>query len=116
MLPLPLVDFVSRLELSVKRGISRMSSIVSDVGGTNARFAVAAGAGTNLSNIWTAKCADFPTIETAVEAYRETLGAVKSTYLDAMVIAVAGPVNAETVDVTNNHWLFNKHDLLTSSP
>ena len=114
MWPLPLFDFVSRLELSVKRGICRMSSIVSDVGGTNARFAVAAGAGTNLSNIWTAKCADFPTIETAVEAYRETLGAVKSTYLDAMVIAVAGPVNAETVDVTNNHWLFNKHDLLTS--
>ena len=30
-----------------------------------------------------------------------------------MAIAVAGPVNAETVDVTNNHWLFNKHDLLT---
>ena len=31
-----------------------------------------------------------------------------------MAIAVAGPVNAETVDVTNNHWLFNKRDLLIS--
>jgi glucokinase len=90
-----------------------MSSIVSDVGGTNARFALAAGAGAGLSDIWTAKCADFPTIEAAVEAYRETLGAAKSARLDAMAIAVAGPVNAETVDVTNNHWLFNKHDLLS---
>ena len=70
-----------------------MSSIVSDVGGTNARFAAGAGAG--LSDIWTAKCADFPTIEAAVEAYRETLGAAKSARLDAMAIAVAAPVNAE---------------------
>ena len=45
--------------------------------------------------------------------YRETLGADKNARLDAMAIAVAGPVNAETVDVTNNHWLFNKHDLLS---
>ena len=91
-----------------------MSSIVSDVGGTNARFALAAGAGASLSHIWTAKCEDFPTIDSAVDAYRETLGAVESARLDAMAIAVAGPVNAETVDVTNNHWLFNKRDLLTS--
>ena len=38
--------------------------------------------------------------------------ALPKVRLDAMAIAVAGPVNAETVDVTNNHWLFNKHDLL----
>ncbi len=91
-----------------------MSSIVSDVGGTNVRFAIAAGSGSGLSHIWTAKCADFPTIDVAVDAYQETLGAVKIARLDAMAIAVAGSVNAETVDVTNNHWLFNKRDLLTS--
>ena len=35
----------------MKRGICRMSSIVSDVGGTNARFALAAGAGAGLNDI-----------------------------------------------------------------
>ena len=109
-----MVDLFSRLELAVKHGIFRMSSIVSDVGGTNARFAIVGDEGAGLSHIWTAKCAEFPTIDVAVEAYREMLGAVKSARLDAMAVAVAGPVNAETVDVTNNHWLFNKRDLLTN--
>ncbi len=77
-------------------------------------FALAVGADAGLSNIWTAKCTDFPSIDAAVEAYRETLGSINSARLDSIVIAVSGPVNAETVDVTNNHWLFNKRDLLTS--
>ena len=90
-----------------------MSSIVSDVGGTNARFALAAGAGAGLSDIWTAQCADFPTINAAVEAYRQIVGAEKSAHVEAMAIAVAAPVKAAIVDVTNNHWRFAKRDLLT---
>ena len=90
-----------------------MSSIVSDVGGTNARFAFAEKKGASLTDIWTAQCADFPTIDAAVEAYRQIVGAEKSAHVDAMAIAVAAPVKAATVDLTNNHWRFAKRDLLT---
>ena len=89
-----------------------MSSIVSDVGGTNARFAFAERMGAALTDIWTAQCADFPTIDAAVEAYRQIVGAEKSAHVDAMAIAVAAPVKAAIVDVTNNHWRFEKSRLL----
>ncbi len=114
MLALPPDGFASRLKLKAKHGVSQMSSIVSDVGGTNARFALYEGYGTGLADIWTVKCADFPTIDVAVEAYQETLGTKKSAGVEALSIAVAAPVNDEIIDVTNNHWLFAKRDLLTN--
>ena len=88
-----------------------MTILVSDVGGTNVRFAIAAGVDQPLEFVHSMACADFPTIEAAVAAYLAGLDADHPKNIEAVVIAVAGPVNADVVDVTNNHWRFDKRQL-----
>ena len=80
-----------------------MSMIVSDVGGTNIRFARTKDYASPLTDIANMKCADFQTIEDAFSTY---LGAQNT--LDAVAIAVAGPVNDDRINITNNDWQFSK--------
>lgn len=83
-----------------------MSLVAVDVGGTNVRFAIAGEDG--LSHHHSMLCRDFPTLEAAFLAYQDRIDQLVS----AASIAVAGPVQAEHVTVTNNHWRFGKRDLL----
>ncbi len=83
-----------------------MSLVAVDVGGTNVRFAIAGEDG--LSHHHSMLCRDFPTLEAAFLAYQDRIDQPVS----AASIAVAGPVQAEHVTVTNNHWRFGKRDLL----
>mgnify|MGYP000376585178 CR=1 FL=1 len=46
-----------------------MTILVSDVGGTNVRFAIAAGVDQPLQFVHSMACADFPTIDAAVATY-----------------------------------------------
>ena len=80
-----------------------MSMIVSDVGGTNIRFARAASYESPLTDFVNMKCADFQTIEDAFSTY---LGAQNT--IEAVAIAVAGPVNDDRINITNNDWQFSK--------
>ena len=86
-----------------------MTLVAVDVGGTNVRFAVAAGGG--LSEIRSMLCSDFPSLQAALKAYLDEAGIAAS----AASIAVAGPVQDAHVDVTNNHWRFDKADLLAAA-
>lgn len=91
-----------------------MSYIVLDVGGTNVRFALTSAtgvAGTTLSDISMMKCVDFGSIDDAIAAYLSRLNAVTIAKIEAVAIAVAAAVNTDIVDVTNNHWVFEKHQL-----
>lgn len=83
-----------------------MSLVAVDVGGTNVRFAMVGVNG--LSAHHSMLCRDFPSLEAAFLAYRERVDFPVS----AASIAVAGPVQGEHVDVTNNHWRFGKRDLM----
>lgn len=83
-----------------------MSLVAVDVGGTNVRFALSDESG--LSQHHSMLCRDFPTLEAAFLAYQDRIGQPVS----AASIAVAGPVQAEHVNVTNNHWRFGKRDLM----
>ena len=83
-----------------------MSLVAVDVGGTNIRFAMAGEDG--LSNHRSMLCHDFPTVEAAFLAYKDS---IDQPVTDAS-IAVAGPVQADHVTVTNNHWRFGKLDLM----
>ena len=83
-----------------------MSLVAVDVGGTNVRFALAGADG--LSAHHSMLCRDFPTLEAAFLAYQERIDQPVS----AASIAVAGPVQGEHVDVTNNHWRFGKRELM----
>ena len=83
-----------------------MSLVAVDVGGTNVRFALADRDG--LSGHHSMLCRDFPTLEAAFLAYRERIDRPVS----AASIAVAGPVQDDHVNVTNNHWRFGKVELM----
>lgn len=83
-----------------------MSLVAVDVGGTNVRFAIAGEDG--LSHHHSMLGRDFPTLEAAFLAYQERI----DQPVTAASIAVAGPVQAEHVTVTNNHWRFGKRDLM----
>lgn len=85
-----------------------MTLVAVDVGGTNVRFAAAAEDG--LSNVRSMLCGDFPSLQAAMAFYLDETGIAAS----AASIAVAGPVQDAHVDVTNNHWRFEKRDLLAA--
>jgi len=89
-------------------GQSEMTLVAVDIGGTNVRFAVVGKSG--LTCQVSVLCQDHPTFEDAFSAYLSTL----DTKVTAASIAVAGPVQAPHVEVTNNGWHFGKRDLMAT--
>ena len=83
--------------------------IVSDVGGTNIRFGWAEAIDSALQDVVHLRCGDFENIDDAFLGYKNQIGLADT--VDAVSIAVAGPVNNDRVDVTNNHWVFSKSEL-----
>lgn len=75
--------------------------LIGDIGGTNARFALADPESPGFSDVLELKCADFPTADDAIGHY---LDAMKAGTPDAVCLAAAGPVVDEHVRITNNHW------------
>lgn len=88
--------------------IGRMSLLVADIGGTNVRFGVAADAVAPLTNVQIMTCATYPSFADAIAAFLAPLD-ITINYLS---VAVAGPVNNDLIDVTNNHWVFDRVDLM----
>lgn len=83
-----------------------MTEIVTvDIGGTHARFAIAAIAGDgtiSLSEPETLHTCDHASFQTAWEDYRGRMGGSLPT---AVAMAVAGPVDSEVIRFTNNPWI-----------
>ena len=75
--------------------------LVGDIGGTNARFALANPNTVAFDEAMTLKCADF---RSSVDAIRHYLEVVAAPSPAAICLAAAGPVIDDTVSVTNNHW------------
>ena len=82
--------------------------LIADIGGTNARFALASRGSGGFDNSVTLKCADFPT---AVDAIRNYLDGVSADEPDAVCLAAAGPVIDDTLVVTNNNWTLSASDI-----
>ena len=93
-------------------GVPFMRLIVADIGGTNARFAVSAQGEPSLNHITHLRCADFLGIEDAFERFLTGLPHDEHSGYQLLSLAVAGPVNDQIVDVSNNHWRFEKNRLL----
>lgn len=94
-----------------------MKILVADIGGTNARFAIAEKAGGNVEVTHVEKflAQDFENPRDAAVAYLEAVR-VKP---DAACFAVAAPVQSETIKFTNSHWVLNVADIrsaLSNSP
>ena len=80
--------------------------LVADIGGTNARFALAAPGGTprlEPGSIEVLRVADFPTPVAAAVHYLER----KSARPLGAVLAIAGPTDGETAELTNHRWSFS---------
>jgi len=83
-------------------------TLIADIGGTNARFALASSDYPYFTQAKTLQCAKFESIELAIEAYLESLDI---TSFGAMCFAIAGPIRNQTVDMTNHHWRVNGAEL-----
>ena len=88
--------------------MARTSLLIGDIGGTNARFAMADARSTRFSSEQTLKCGDFATAEDAMHHYLETVGAARPT---AICLAAAGPIVDERVRFTNNPWIIEASGL-----
>ena len=83
------------------------SYLIGDIGGTNARFALAdAEEGFKLEH--TLKCAEF---ETSVAAIRHYLEMIEAAEPEVIFLAAAGPIVDGTVSFTNNHWVIEVAEL-----
>ena len=84
--------------------------VAADIGGTNARFALAhrtASGSVALSERRVLHTGDFPTLEAAFETYVADLNA-RPVHA---VLAVAGPIANDEVKLTNSAWTFRQSSL-----
>ncbi len=82
--------------------------LIGDIGGTNARFAVADVTKPGFFDERTLQCADFPSAADAVRHYLEGIGAGTP---DAVCLAAAGPVVGDAIRLTNNSWTISVAEL-----
>lgn len=75
--------------------------LIGDIGGTNARFALANPDKPRFNTVLELQCSDFPSADEAIGHY---LDKTKAGAPDAVCLAAAGPVVNDTVKITNNHW------------
>ena len=82
-----------------------MQIVTADIGGTHARFALATieqGKVTHLGDPVTLKCAEYASLQTAWEAFGQTIG---QPLPRAAAIALATPIRGEVLKMTNNPWV-----------
>ena len=90
---------------------SQSTYLVADIGGTNARFAIARGDSTHgfrLENIQRLKNQDFANLEDAAQTYIESCTGDRP---QRGCVAVAGPVGSGVIQLTNSSWCFEPHAL-----
>jgi glucokinase len=83
--------------------------LVADIGGTNARFAVLADSQAALTVFPTVQAADFVD---PVAAIRSLDLPAKGLAPKTAIMAVAGPVTSDRVQMTNSHWVIEPKRML----
>lgn len=78
-------------------------SLVGDVGGTNARFALCETDNGNISQLETFATIDFPSLEAVIKHYL----ALKRQVIEDACIAIACPVKDDWIEMTNHPWAFS---------
>jgi glucokinase len=75
--------------------------LIGDIGGTNARFALADTARPAFSEVRTLQCDDYESADVAIKHYLDSVGAESPRVI---CLAAAGPIIDKRVRFTNNHW------------
>ena len=83
------------------------SHLIGDIGGTNARFALA-DAILGYRDAEILQCADF---DSSITAIRHYLDSVDAPAPEVICLAAAGPVVDGRVSFTNNHWVLDVAEL-----
>ncbi len=91
-----------------RSAVTGKSLLVGDIGGTNARFALANTDAPGFSAEKTLLCRDFATAEDAIKHYLDFVDAAQPA---AICLAAAGPIVDENVRFTNNPWTLSAADL-----
>lgn len=82
--------------------------LIGDIGGTNARFALANSKAPGFSDEATFQCADYASADLAIKQYLEDVGAHTP---DVICLAAAGPIVDHRVRFTNNPWSIDSDEL-----
>ncbi|MDE1183468.1 bifunctional transcriptional regulator/glucokinase [Paraburkholderia sp.] len=77
--------------------------LLADIGGTNARFALETGPG-EITSVIVYPCADYPGVADVIKKY---LKDTKIGRVNHAAIAIANPVDGDTVSMTNHDWSFS---------
>lgn len=85
--------------------------LIGDIGGTNARFALADQSAPGFSHEETLQCVDFASAEAAIRHYLDKVGGADPKVI---CLAAAGPEVDRQINVTNNHWVLSIDDLATA--
>ncbi len=88
-----------------------MKLLVADIGGTNARFGYQENNKSEIKHIEFLNCIDFANIGQAIAHYVSK----NSLYIENLSLSIAGPCGNNFVKFTNNHWSFDKIDLLNET-
>ncbi len=83
---------------------STLPSLLGDVGGTHARFALVCGNNALISRVMVLSTGQFPDLASAVTAYLHQIGNPK---VGDACIAIANPILGDVVEMTNNDWRFS---------
>lgn len=83
---------------------SAYPALLGDVGGTNARFAWCAAAGSELTHIQNLSCDDHPDLESVIRSYLQQTGLGDPR---SAAIGIANPVTGDWVRMTNRDWAFS---------
>lgn len=88
--------------------IENLSTLVADIGGTNARFAIVAPGSTDLLDLIEFPCKEFENIDVALKEYLDGLRGIRP---DRVCLAVPGPVEKDAIRLVNSHWYFSQQKL-----
>lgn len=85
--------------------------LIGDIGGTNARFAILADPVSEPQDVGTVKTADFATIDEAIRAAILDRSAIRPR---SAVLAVAGPVDGDEIELTNCDWVVRPRQMFST--
>ncbi|MGB7432272.1 MAG: glucokinase [Ahrensia sp.] len=98
------------MQTSLKSGsVLPFPILIADVGGTNARFAIIKDAFAEPLRFDNVKAADFDDFDTAIQDHILDHTALMPK---SAVLAVAGPIDGDEIDLTNNHWVIHPTQLI----
>ncbi len=89
----------------------RFPILIGDIGGTNARFSIVLDANAEAGEPKIVKTADFATIDEAIQSAVLDHSSVRP---NSAVLAVAGPVDGDEIDLTNCSWVVKPREMLAN--